>query len=131
MIAATTPVSSPTSPAYPARCITKSPSAAPPSSATTGWAFDGVAQVALPLDGYVTRLPTYTVVYGTFSALPLFLLWLYLGWLALLAGALLAANLRFWGCLLYTSDAADERSSVDLGGRRILKKKKYTMYPYA
>ena len=26
------------------------------------------------------------------------------------------------GCLLYTSDAADERSSVDLGGRRIIKK---------
>ena len=33
-----------------------------------------------------------------------------------------------YGCLLYTSDAADERSSVDLGGRRIIKKKnnKYT-----
>ena len=30
-----------------------------------------------------------------------------------------------WHCLLYTSDAADERSSVDLGGRRIIKKKKY------
>src|SRR5678816_1982023 len=32
-------------------------------------------------------------------------------------------TLRFWvltnNCLLYTSDAADERSSVDLGGRRI------------
>ena len=27
-------------------------------------------------------------------------------------------------CLLYTSDAADERSSVDLGGRCIIKKKK-------
>src|SRR5678815_4449023 len=27
-------------------------------------------------------------------------------------------------CLLYTSGAADERSSVDLGGRRIIKKKK-------
>ena len=26
-------------------------------------------------------------------------------------------------CLLYTSDAADERSSVELGGRRIIKKK--------
>ena len=26
-------------------------------------------------------------------------------------------------CLLYTSDAADERSSVDLGGRRIITKK--------
>eukprot|EP00658_Telonema_sp_P-2_P017272 TRINITY_DN1668_c0_g1_i3.p1 TRINITY_DN1668_c0_g1~~TRINITY_DN1668_c0_g1_i3.p1 ORF type:complete len:798 (-),score=207.01 TRINITY_DN1668_c0_g1_i3:1-2394(-) len=36
----------------------------------------------------------------------------------------------FWGrslrsdCLLYTSDAADEEDSVDLGGRRIIKKKK-------
>ena len=29
-----------------------------------------------------------------------------------------------FSCLLYTSDAADERSSVDLGGRRIIKKKK-------
>ena len=27
-------------------------------------------------------------------------------------------------CLLYTSDAADERSSVDLGGRRYITKKK-------
>ena len=27
-------------------------------------------------------------------------------------------------CLLYTSDAADERSSVDLGGRRIIQKTK-------
>ena len=31
-------------------------------------------------------------------------------------------------CLLYTSDAADERSSVDLGGRRIIKKKKHIKY---
>ena len=31
-------------------------------------------------------------------------------------------------CLLYTSDAADERSSVDLGGRRIIKKKKEVIY---
>ena len=33
-------------------------------------------------------------------------------------------DLRLDPCLLYTSDAADERSSVDLGGRRIIKKKK-------
>src|SRR5678816_4963051 len=32
-------------------------------------------------------------------------------------------------CLLYTSDAADERSSVDLGGRRIIKKKKHKQKP--
>src|SRR5664279_6468676 len=33
-----------------------------------------------------------------------------------------AADCR--NCLLYTSDAADEEDSVDLGGRRIIKKKK-------
>ena len=32
-------------------------------------------------------------------------------------------NSIYNGCLLYTSDAADERSSVDLGGRRIIQKK--------
>ena len=31
-------------------------------------------------------------------------------------------TLESYICLLYTSDAADERSSVDLGGRRIIKK---------
>ena len=33
---------------------------------------------------------------------------------------------KYWSgcCLLYTSDAADEEDSVDLGGRRIIKKKK-------
>ena len=35
----------------------------------------------------------------------------------------LPAKLVVSFCLLYTSDAADERSSVDLGGRRIIKKK--------
>ena len=32
-------------------------------------------------------------------------------------------NARAETCLLYTSDAADEEDSVDLGGRRIIKKK--------
>ena len=31
-------------------------------------------------------------------------------------------SVSYNACLLYTSDAADERSSVDLGGRRIIKK---------
>mgnify|MGYP007112012006 CR=1 FL=1 len=30
----------------------------------------------------------------------------------------------YWDCLLYTSDAADDLLCVDLGGRRIIKKKK-------
>ena len=36
----------------------------------------------------------------------------------------LSTMVTLYICLLYTSDAADERSSVDLGGRRIIKKKK-------
>ena len=38
-------------------------------------------------------------------------------------GQQLALRLLPAACLLYTSDAADERSRVDLGGRGILKKK--------
>ena len=38
-------------------------------------------------------------------------------------GAGRAINEALVTCLLYTSDAADERSSVDLGGRRIINKK--------
>eukprot|EP00658_Telonema_sp_P-2_P047410 TRINITY_DN3606_c0_g1_i11.p1 TRINITY_DN3606_c0_g1~~TRINITY_DN3606_c0_g1_i11.p1 ORF type:complete len:668 (+),score=164.56 TRINITY_DN3606_c0_g1_i11:151-2004(+) len=37
----------------------------------------------------------------------------------------------FKNCLLYTSDAADEEDSVDLGGRRIIKKKKKNNIPKA
>ena len=33
---------------------------------------------------------------------------------------------RLDGCLLYTSDAADDLLRVDLGGRRIIKKKTQT-----
>ena len=32
---------------------------------------------------------------------------------------------RRWTCLLYTSDAADDLLCVDLGGRRIIKKKNH------
>ena len=39
------------------------------------------------------------------------------------ASLALIVGLWLYFCLLYTSDAADERSSVDLGGRRIIKQK--------
>eukprot|EP00658_Telonema_sp_P-2_P078758 TRINITY_DN7456_c0_g1_i5.p1 TRINITY_DN7456_c0_g1~~TRINITY_DN7456_c0_g1_i5.p1 ORF type:complete len:207 (-),score=59.04 TRINITY_DN7456_c0_g1_i5:31-651(-) len=40
------------------------------------------------------------------------------------SGGSLSPKDRGYTCLLYTSDAADEEDSVDLGGRRIIKKKK-------
>jgi membrane protein len=42
---------------------------------------------------YLGQFPTYAVIYGAFSVLPAFLLWVYLSWLAFLVGALVAANL--------------------------------------
>ena len=42
---------------------------------------------------YVTRFPTYTMLYGAFATLPIFLLWVYLSWLVTLFGAALAASL--------------------------------------
>ena len=45
-------------------------------------------------------------------------------WMARVPNEISGEVPRHYACLLYTSDAADERSSVDLGGRRIIKKKK-------
>jgi len=42
---------------------------------------------------YVVKFPTYTLIFGTFSAMPIFLLWLYLSWTVILLGALLTAEL--------------------------------------
>ncbi len=40
---------------------------------------------------YVELVPTYSVVYGAFATLPILLLWIYLGWVIVLLGAVIAA----------------------------------------
>lgn len=40
---------------------------------------------------YVGSIPTYSAVYGAFAAVPIFLLWIYVGWLIVLWGAVIAA----------------------------------------
>jgi membrane protein len=42
---------------------------------------------------YLTRVPTYELVYGALAALPVFLIWIYLCWLIVLAGAAITAVL--------------------------------------
>ncbi|MGE4452477.1 YihY family inner membrane protein [Castellaniella sp.] len=42
---------------------------------------------------YLTRFPSYTVIYGAFATLPIFLLWIYLSWLVVLMGATVASLL--------------------------------------
>jgi membrane protein len=42
---------------------------------------------------YLSHFPSYTVIYGAFATVPIFLMWLYLSWAILLLGALVAATL--------------------------------------
>ena len=42
---------------------------------------------------FIANFPTYTLVYGTFAALPIFLAWLYASWVVVLVGAILTATL--------------------------------------
>lgn len=42
---------------------------------------------------YLARFPTYTLVYGAFATLPVFLVWIYVSWLVVLAGATFTALL--------------------------------------
>ena len=40
---------------------------------------------------YVSSVATYSTIYGAFASAPIFLLWLYLGWVIVLMGAVVAA----------------------------------------
>jgi len=63
-------------------------------------AFAGAFAAALAFEGvkhgfalYVKNVSNYEVVYGTLSALPVFLIWIYVCWLIVLAGAAVTATL--------------------------------------
>jgi membrane protein len=45
---------------------------------------------------YISHFPSYKLVYGAFASVPIFLLWIYLSWLTILLGALIAASLSHW-----------------------------------
>jgi membrane protein len=40
---------------------------------------------------YLGAVPTYSMIYGAFATLPIFLVWIYLSWLVVLLGAVIAA----------------------------------------
>jgi membrane protein len=42
---------------------------------------------------YLLQVPTYSVIYGAFAALPILLVWIYVTWLIVLLGAVLASSL--------------------------------------
>ena len=42
---------------------------------------------------YLAKVPTYSVLYGAFATLPIMLIWIYVGWVIVLLGAVIAAYL--------------------------------------
>lgn len=45
---------------------------------------------------YVASFPTYQTIYGAVSAVPIFLVWMYLSWTVVLLGAVLTASIGDW-----------------------------------
>lgn len=51
----------------------------------------GIELAKKGLAWYLTSVPTIAIVYGAFATLPIFLIWIYLGWVIVLLGAVVAA----------------------------------------
>ena len=51
----------------------------------------GLAKKMLGL--YLSNVPTYSLIYGAFATLPILLVWIYLAWIIVLLGAVIAAYL--------------------------------------
>src|SRR5712672_3120842 len=61
---------------------------------------------------YIGTMSSYQTVYGAIAAIPIFLLWMYVSWMAVLLGAVVAANLPTW--------RVDERlAHLSTGGVRL------------
>lgn len=53
----------------------------------------GIALLQWGFGQYLQKFSSFTAIYGAFSILPVFLLWLYLGWLMVLLGCVVTAEL--------------------------------------
>jgi membrane protein len=82
-----------------------------------GIAFD-VAKRAFAL--YLQQVPTYSLIYGAFATIPIFLVWLYVSWVVVLAGAVFTAMLPAYHAKQEVGMAPGERLAEALGALSIL-----------
>jgi membrane protein len=61
---------------------------------------------------YIANFPTYTLVYGAFAVIPIFLLWIYFSWVVIVLGALIVALAPDFAVL---RDATKRPSGADFG----------------
>ncbi|HEX9490700.1 MAG TPA: YihY family inner membrane protein [Stellaceae bacterium] len=85
-------------------------------------AFFGALVAAALLEGlksgfvlYVSYLSTYRAVYGALAAIPIFLLWMYVAWSAVLFGAVVAAALPQWRIDQHAKDVKPAAHRLGLG----------------
>jgi membrane protein len=64
---------------------------------------------------YIVHVSTYRVVYGALAAVPIFLLWLYVVWSAVLFGAVVAAALPRWRIDRQAASAPGSARRLGLG----------------
>lgn len=64
---------------------------------------------------YVAYLSTYRAIYGALAAIPIFLLWMYISWAAVLFGAVVAAALPQWRTDEHATGAVPSARRLGLG----------------
>ena len=69
---------------------------------------------------YLSRVPTFRLVYGAFATLPVFLLWLYLSWVVVICGAIVTAMLPGWRAKTDHDRAPGEQFADAAGALAIL-----------
>lgn len=61
---------------------------------------------------YVAKVPTYSLVYGAFASIPIFLVWMFLCWLVVLVGAEIAATLSYFRHAEAQAAPLDQETSI-------------------
>ena len=69
---------------------------------------------------YLQQVPTYTLIYGAFATIPIFLVWLYFSWVVVLAGAVFTAMLPAYHAKPELDMAPGERLAEAIGALSIL-----------